>query len=83
MNNELVGIALCVGLLWGGIAFAILPSAFDTELSNDRAANLMHQYDNKENKQDLDDEVVYQASDKAQTIKYANDSLRKIKSGEL
>ena len=34
---------------------------------------------NQENQADLDDNVIYEASDKAKTIKQANDSLRKIK----
>ena len=54
MSNELVGIALLVGLLWGGIAFAVLPDAVDKELSNTQQANMMHQAD-------LDDNVTYQA----------------------
>lgn len=34
---------------------------------------------NQDNQADLDDDVVYEASDKAKTIKQANESLRKIK----
>lgn len=34
---------------------------------------------NQDNQADLDEEAVYQASDKAKTIKQANDSLRKIR----
>lgn len=34
---------------------------------------------NQDNQADLDDEIIYQASDKAKTIKQANDSLRKIR----
>ena len=34
---------------------------------------------NQDNQADLDDNVVYEASDKAKTIKQANESLRKIK----
>lgn len=82
MSNESVGIALVVGLLWGGIAFAMLPTAVDVGHANDRAARIMHQYDNKENQQGIDDEAIYQASSQAQTVRYANESLRRIKSGE-
>ena len=63
MSNELVGIALVGGLLWGGIAFAMLPSAVDKELSNTQQANMMHQADNDDNQADLDDNVTYQAID--------------------
>ena len=34
---------------------------------------------NQDNQTDLDDNVVYEASNKAKTIKQANESLRKIK----
>ena len=34
---------------------------------------------NQDNQADLDDEIIYQASEKAQIIKQANESLRKIK----
>lgn len=34
---------------------------------------------NQDNQADLDDNVVYEASDKAKIIKQANESLRKIK----
>ena len=79
MSNELVGIALVGGLLWGGIAFAMLPSAVDKELSNQQSANMMHQADNDDNQADLDDNVIYEASDKAKEIKAANESLKRIK----
>lgn len=79
MNTEMTGIALVVGLLWGGIAFAVLPSAVDKELSNTQQANMMHQADNDDNQADLDDDAIYEASDKAKTIKAANESLKRIK----
>ena len=63
MSNELVGIALVGGLLWGGIAFAMLPSAVDKELGNQQSANMMHQADNDDNQADIDDDVTYQAID--------------------
>lgn len=61
MNNEMTGIALAVGLLWGGIAFAVLPDAIKTDDANQQAYNINHQYDNKDNQVDIDDEVIYQA----------------------
>ena len=106
MSNELVGIALVGGLLWGGIAFAVLPSAVDSELNSKQASNINHKYDNQDNIADLDDGVIYQVSDgkaykmvdglvsnewqpltsdgyeyseQAQTVKQANESLRRIK----
>lgn len=63
MSNELVGIALVGGLLWGGIAFAVLPSAVDKEYDSKQASNINHKFDNLDNQADLDDEIVYQAID--------------------
>ena len=34
---------------------------------------------NQDNQADLDDDVIYEASDKAKTIKQANESLKRIK----
>ena len=79
MSNELVGIALVGGLLWGGIAFAMLPSAVDSEYDSKQASVINHKFDNIDNQADLDDEIVYQASDKAKEIKAANESLKRIK----
>lgn len=79
MSNELVGIALVGGLLWGGIAFAMLPSAVDKEYDSKQASVINHKYDNLDNQADLDDDVIYEASDKAKEIKAANAKLRKIK----
>ena len=79
MSNELVGIALVGGLLWGGIAFAMLPSAVDKEYDSKQASVINHKYDNLDNQADLDDDVTYEASDKAKEIKAANEKLRKIK----
>ena len=79
MSNELVGIALVGGLLWGGIAFAMLPSAVDSEYDSKQAYNINHKYDNLDNQADLDDNTIYEASDKAKTIKQANESLKRIK----
>ena len=79
MSNELVGIALVGGLLWGGIAFAMLPSAVDKEYDSKQASVINHKYDNLDNQADIDDDVIYEASDKAKEIKAANEKLRKIK----
>lgn len=59
-------------ILWGSIAAYALPPAFDKELSNTQASNINHKYDN------LDD---YEQSEKAQVIKAANASLKRIKEG--
>lgn len=89
MSNELVGIALVGGLLWGGIAFAMLPSAVDKEYDSKQASVINHKYDNLDNQADIDDDVTYQAIDdydqsaKAKEIKAANESLRKIKAGDV
>ena len=79
MSNELVGIALVGGLLWGGIAFAMLPDAVDSEHDSKQASAMNHKYDNLDNQADLDDNVTYQASEKAKAIKQANESLKRIK----
>ena len=62
MSNELVGIALVGGLLWGGIAFAVLPDAVDKEYDSKQASVINHKFDNLDNQADLDDDVTYQAS---------------------
>ena len=62
MSNELVGIALVGGLLWGGIAYA-LPLAVDKEYDSKQAYNINHKYDNLDNQADIDDDVTYQAID--------------------
>ena len=79
MGSELVGIALVGGLLWGGIAFAVLPSAVDKEYDSKQASVINHKFDNLDNQADLDDDVIYEASDKAKEIKAANESLKRIK----
>ncbi len=61
MSNELVGIALVGGLLWGGIAFAVLPSAVDKEYGSKQASVINHKFDNLDNQADLDDDVTYHA----------------------
>ena len=63
MSNELVGIALVGGLLWGGIAFAMLPTAVDKEYDSKQAVIINSKFDNIDNQADLDDDVTYQAID--------------------
>lgn len=58
--------------------WAIAP-AVDKEYSSKQSVIINHQYDNRDNQADLDDEIVYQASDKAKEIKAANESLKRIK----
>lgn len=82
MSNELVGIALVGGLLWGGIAFAMLPSAVDKEYDSKQATVINHKFDNIDNQADLDDDVIYEASDKAKEIAEANAKLKNIR-GDL
>lgn len=69
-------------VLWGSIAAYALPPAVDKELNNTQASNINHKFDNIDNQADLDDEIVYQASDKAKEIKRANASLKRIR-GEI
>lgn len=74
MNNEMTGIALAVGLLWGGIAFAVLPEAIVKSSDNDKMLVIEH-------KLSLIDEQIddYEQSEQYQTIKAANESLKRIK----
>ena len=58
--------------------WAITP-AVDKEYDNKQASVVNHKYDNLDNQADLDDDVIYEASDKAKEIKAANESLKKIK----
>ena len=58
--------------------WAIAP-AMDKEYDSKQATVINHKYDNLDNQADLDDEIVYQASDKAKEIKAANESLKRIK----
>ena len=59
-------------------AYALAP-ALDSEYDSKQAYNINHKYDNLDNQADLDNEIVYQASDKAKEIKAANASLKRIK----
>ena len=58
--------------------WAIAP-AMDKEYDSKQAAVINHKYDNLDNQADLDDDVIYEASDKAKEIRAANESLKKIK----
>ncbi len=58
--------------------WAIAP-AMDKEYDSKQATVINSKYDNLDNQADLDDDVTYQASEKAKTIKQANESLKRIK----
>ena len=58
--------------------WAIAP-AMDKEYDSKQASVINHKYDNLDNQADLDDDAIYQASDKAKEIKAANESLKRIK----
>lgn len=71
-------IAPLAALIIAANVWAIAP-ALDSEYDSKQAANELHKLENKDNEADLDDEIVYLASDKAKQIKAANESLRKIR----
>lgn len=50
-------------MLWGGIAFAVLPDAIKTDYANEKAYNINHKFDNLDNQADIDGDVTYQAID--------------------
>lgn len=58
--------------------WAIAP-AMDKEYDSKQASVINHKYDNLDNQADLDDEIVYLASDKAKVIAEANAKLKKIR----
>ena len=58
--------------------WAIAP-AMDKEYDSKQASVINHKYDNLDNQADIDDDVIYEASDKAREIKAANESLRRVK----
>lgn len=58
--------------------WAIAP-AMDKEYDSKQASVINHKFDNLDNQADLDDDVIYEASDKAREIKAANAKLRKIR----
>ena len=66
-------------ILWGSIGAYALPYAIDSEHDSKQATVINHKYDNLDNQADLDDDVIYEASDKAKEIKAANESLKRIK----
>ena len=61
--------------------WAIAP-AVDKEYDSKQVSVINHKFDNLDNRADLDDEIVYLASDKAKEIAEANAKLRKIR-GDL
>ena len=71
-------IAPLAALIIAANVWAIAP-AVDKEYDSKQAAVINHKFDNRDNQADLDDEIVYQASDKAKEIKAANAKLRKIR----
>ena len=58
--------------------WAIAP-AMDKEYDSKQASVINHKFDNLDNQADLDDDVIYEASDKAKEIKAPNESLKWIK----
>ena len=60
--------------------WAIAP-AMDKEYDSKQASVINHKYDNLDNQADLDDDVIYEASDKAREIKAANESLKRVRGG--
>lgn len=58
--------------------WAIAP-AMDKEYDSKQVSVINHKYDNLDNQADIDDDVIYEASDKAREIKAANESLKRIK----
>lgn len=71
-------IAPLAALIIAANTWAIAP-AVDSEYDSKQAVIINSKYDNIDNQADLDDEIVYQASDKAKEIKAANESLKRIK----
>ena len=58
--------------------WAIAP-AIDKEYDSKQVSVINHKFDNLDNQAELDDDVIYEASDKAKTVKAANESLKRIK----
>ena len=71
-------IAPLAALIIAANVWAMAP-AVDKEYDSKQASNINHKFDNLDNQADIDDEIVYQASDKAKEIKAANESLKRIK----
>lgn len=71
-------IAPLAALIIAANVWAIAP-AVDKEYDSKQVSNINHKFDNLDNQADLDDDVIYEASDKAKEIKAANESLKRIK----
>lgn len=71
-------VAPLAALIIAANVWAIAP-AVDKEYDSKQASVINHKFDNLDNQADLDDDVTYEASDKAKEIKAANESLKKIK----
>ena len=71
-------IAPLAALIIATNVWAMAP-AVDSEYDSKQVSVINHKFDNLDNQADLDDEIVYQASDKAKEIKAANESLKRIK----
>ena len=71
-------IAPLAALIIAANVWAIAP-AVDKEYDSKQASVINSKYDNLDNQADLDDDAIYQASEKAKTIKQANESLKRIK----
>ncbi len=56
-------------ILWGSIGTYALPHAIDKEHDSKQATVTNHKYDNLDNQADLDDDIIYEASNKAREIK--------------
>ena len=74
-------IAPLAALIIAANVWAMAP-AVDSEYDSKQVSNINHKFDNLDNKADIDDEAIYQASDKAKEIKAANAKLKKIR-GDL
>ena len=66
-------------ILWGSIGAYALPYAIDSEHDSKQVSVINHKFDNLDNQADIDDDIIYEASDKAKEIRAANESLKRIK----
>ena len=73
-------IAPLAALIIAANVWAIAP-AVDKEYDSKQASVINHKFDNLDNQADIDDDVIYEASDKAKEIKAANASLKRVKGG--
>ena len=62
---------------------AALPYALDTSNDADRARIATVKADNQDTLADINDDASYYASEQYKTVKAANESLKRIKEGEL